>query len=98
MIDNKFIELSKELKKIFENKTGLKFKRRVLKMVGKNPFIEIGLKDWENKKIPNDIRSLIAKRLEFEVLDWNNVIYGNIRDINITLHYKDWLKVLEVLK
>jgi hypothetical protein len=92
------IEFSKNLLKIFESKTGLKYKRRVLKMVGDNPFIEISVKNWENEIIPNNIRVLIAKKLNFEVLDWDKVIYGNIRATSITLKFKEWLNVIEVLK
>lgn len=97
MINNKFIDFSKELKAIIEKRTNLKFYRKVLKMVGNNPFIELGLIDWEENTIPNDLRTLIAKTLNFEVSDWDNVNYGNIRDNYITLNYSDWVKIIKVL-
>lgn len=92
---NKFVEFSKELKTLLEKRTNLKFIRRVFKMVGNNPFIEVGLRDWEENKIPNDLRVSIAKTLNFNVIDWDNVTYGNIREGYITLNYSDWLKVVK---
>ena len=92
-----FVEYSKRLQFILSQKYKKRFRRRVFKMVGTNPFIEIGVKDWRKDLVPNELRVLIAKTLGFSPSDWSNVQYGNIRDTYITLHYAEWQKVLQAI-
>jgi len=87
------INFSKEILKLLEIKTNLKLKRRVLKMVGNNPFIEIRVKNWEIDKINNNILKDICLKLNITPLDWENISYGNISNKGITLNLKDWGKL-----
>jgi len=92
------INFSKEILKLLENKSKLKLKRRVLKMVGNNPFIEISVKDWERDEIPNNILKDICIKLNIIPSNWDYIGYGNISNKGITLYLNEWEKIKEVLK
>ena len=92
------INFSKEILKLLENKTNLKLKRRVLKMVGNNPFIELRVNDWETDEINNNILKAICLKLNIMPLDWDNIRYGNISNKGITLYLSEWENIKEVLK
>ena len=94
----KHIEYSKQIKKVLDEKTNLKLRRRVLKMVGDNPFIELSVNDWENEEIPNNLRVLVCKALDITPLNLENVDYGNIKTGGITLYLREWVLVMEALK
>ena len=91
------IQFSIELLRILKNKYGQDFKRKVLSMVGFNPYIEISVKNYKTETIPNELRHLIVKTLNITPLSWEDIEYGNIRKNYVTLHYKEWLKVVENL-
>ena len=92
------IKFSKEILKILQEKTGVKLKRRVLKMVGNNPFIEIRVNNWEIDEIPNDILKIVCLKLGIAPLNWDSISYGNISNKGLTLYLNEWVRVLEVLK
>jgi len=92
------IKFSKEIQKILQLRTGLKLKRRVLKMVGNNPFIEIRVYDWENDEIKNDILKIICIELNIEPLNWEKIQYSNISNKGITLYFLEWVQIMEFLK
>lgn len=94
----KHIAYSKEILKVLNKETGLRLKRGVCFMVGDNPFIEFRVKDWENEEIKNDLLKKICLKLDINLLDWNNIKYGNISNKSITLHLREWVLVMEVLR
>ncbi len=102
MIDKEMRKLhivySKEILKVLNKVTGLKLRRRVLKMVGDNPFIEFRVFDWEKDEIQNNILKTICEILKIEPLNWDKISYGNISNKGITLYLNEWRLVMEVLK
>ena len=92
------IIFSKEIVKTLNKLSGLKLKRRVLKMVGDNPFIEIRVNNWETDKINNDILKTICETLKINPSNWEKISYGNISNKGITLYLREWVLIMEVLK
>lgn len=93
----KHIEFSKEILKQLQERTGLKLRRRVLKMVGNNPFIEMRVNDWENDEINNELLKIICITLNHTPLNWDCIKYGNISNKGITLHLREWERVLNAI-
>ena len=93
-----YIEISKEIQKTLNSLSDLKLKRRVLKMVGNNPFIEIRVNNWETDEINNDILKTICETLKMSPSNLNKIVYGNISNKIITLYLREWLLVMEALK
>jgi hypothetical protein len=91
------VKFSGKLRNILTRKYKKRFTKEVFKTVSPNPYISIGLKDWKNEIIPNDLRVQVAKAMGWNPLDWSNVSYGNIRDTYITLHYDEWKTVLNYM-
>ncbi len=56
------------------------------------PYIQVMMKG--DGKISNDFRTLVAKGLDIKnILNWDDIDYGNITKNNIALYYSEWKKL-----
>lgn len=84
-------EVAREVKNFFKNK-GIAGSCRSGK--GKAQYIRF----FPNDSVPNNIRKGIIGKLmpDANILDWNNINYGNIRSNEITLRKNQWIKFLNL--
>ena len=88
-------QIGKMVKQVLSQKFGLPLKVRVIPSQRPNTWIDV----WSpSAPIPNEFRAEVAKSIgATNVLDWNNVNYGNIRENSVSLHVSQWKKVLETM-